>query len=111
VTLGIEGAMCRVGSGDGIGAGRSGVLTLERVALASRPWVLRAGFVVRDRVTLDLRCFFATTRVFFDARAVVFDWVFLAAFPAFLVREAFALERETPALELEVALERVLLVA
>jgi hypothetical protein len=74
--------------------------------------VLRAGFVVRERVTLDLRCFFAVRRDFFaDGRAVVFLVVFLAALEAFLEPDAFALEREARAFELEVALERVLLVA
>jgi len=113
VTLGSDGATCFVGSGEGIGVARRAAVFCR--ARARRPWVLRAGLVVRDRVTLDLRCFFAATRGFFF---LVTARLLLAAarlrvvfFTAFRERGAFALEREAPALEREVALERVLLAA
>lgn len=133
MTLGSTGAMCRVGSGEGNGEGsgeaRRDFFAFVRATFASRPWVLRAGLVVRDRVTLDLRCFFAATRAFRAVvvvfrravalraglrRGVAFFAVprravaFFAALPVFRERGAFAREREDPAFEREVALERVL---
>lgn len=124
MTLGNDGATCFVGSGEGMGVERRAVVAFCR---GRSPWVLRAGLVVRERVTLDLRCFFAATRLFFGVTARVFrvelflvvGRAFLAVvrlrlvffFTAFLERGAVAREREAPALEREVALERVLLAA